>query len=140
MSVRVAAVVVEDGRILLARHEKRGETYWVLPGGALEEGETLAQAVVRELREETGLVVTVGRLLFLSDGYRPEAEEVNVTFAAEVVGEVSAWEPPGDTSLRGVRWFAPEELADLDFRPRFKDELLEYLRTGAVRTCYLGRR
>ncbi len=72
MSVRVAAVVARDGRVLLARHEKGGESYWVLPGGAVEPGETLAGALVRELREEAGLEVEVGDLLFVNDGYRPE--------------------------------------------------------------------
>ena len=140
MSVRVAAVVVRDGRVLLARHEKRGECYWVLPGGAVEPGETVAEALVRELREEAGLEIEVGELLFVNDGYRPEAEMVAVYFAAKTKGELPEARRSDEKVLREVRWFAPEELTGLEVRPRIKDELLGYLRTGQVSSRYLGRR
>ena len=140
MSVRVAAVVVRDGRVLLARHEKRGESYWVLPGGGVEPSETVAEALVRELREEAGLEIEVGELLFVNDGYRPEAEMVAVYFAARLKGELPEARRSGEKVLREVRWFAPEALTDLEVRPRIKDELLGYLRTGQVGSRYLGRR
>lgn len=138
--MRVAAVVVRDGRVLLARHHKGGEDYWVLPGGAVEPGETLAEALRRELREEAGLVVEPADVLFLNDGYRPEAETVAVYFAARA--EEASLRPPaaGEPVLREVRWFAPEELDQVDLRPDIKEELLEYLTTGTVRRRYLGRR
>lgn len=58
--VSVKGVVRRDGAVLLARN-RRDE--WELPGGRLEEGEQPAEALVRELREETGLAVRPGRLL-----------------------------------------------------------------------------
>ena len=140
MSVRVAAVLVRDGRVLLARHQKGAESYWVLPGGAVEPGETLAEALRRELREEAALEVEPGALLFLNDGYRPEAETVAVYFAVRVEGTSPRPPAAGEKVLREVRWFAPEELAQLNFRPDIKEELLEYLTTGTVRCRYLGRR
>ena len=60
----VGGVVIRDGRVLLIRRGKepfKGE--WSIPGGHLEWGETIEQAVVRELHEETGLEVRVGELL-----------------------------------------------------------------------------
>lgn len=57
-SVGVGAIVVHEGRVLLIRRAKeplRGR--WVVPGGTVELGETLEEAVVREVREETGIVV-----------------------------------------------------------------------------------
>jgi len=140
MSVRVAAVVTEEGRILLARHEKGGESYWVLPGGAVEPGETLVAALVRELREEAGLEVQPGELLFVNDGYRPEAETVAVYFSARPVGESPGPGLSCEPVLREVRWFALEDLGDLELRPDIRTELLEYLTTGTVRCRYLGRR
>ena len=61
--VGVGAVIVDRGRVVLVKraHEPlKGE--WSLPGGSVEVGETLAEAVVREVFEETGLTVSVGPL------------------------------------------------------------------------------
>ena len=140
MSVRVAALLVRDGQVLLARHEKGGESYWVLPGGEVEPGEALAEALQRELREEAGIEAELGDLLFVNDGYRPEAETVALYFAASVRDELPSAKLPGEKVLREVRWFAAGELADLNLRPDVKEELLEYLTTGTVHCRYLGRR
>jgi mutator protein MutT len=66
--VGVGAVILDHGRVLLARraHEPlKGE--WSLPGGAVEVGETLAEALVREVREETGLEIRVGPVVEVID-------------------------------------------------------------------------
>jgi len=66
--IGVGAVVVDGGRVVLVKraHEPlKGE--WSLPGGAVEVGETLAEAVAREVREETGLEVAVGPVVEVVD-------------------------------------------------------------------------
>jgi ADP-ribose pyrophosphatase YjhB (NUDIX family) len=61
--VRVTGVVIEDDRILLLNQDTDTGRSWSLPGGKVEDGETLAAALVREMRAETGLDVEPGRLL-----------------------------------------------------------------------------
>jgi ADP-ribose pyrophosphatase YjhB (NUDIX family) len=73
-TVAVGAFVLDGERVLLIRRGRPpGEGLWSVPGGKLEPGETLAQAVAREVREETGLVVEVGPLACvverMGDGY-----------------------------------------------------------------------
>lgn len=74
--VGVGGVIIAEERVLLARRGSepmRGE--WSIPGGALEVGESLAEGVMRELREETGLAVRVVELIEALDRILPEPSE-----------------------------------------------------------------
>lgn len=76
-SVGVGGVVILDGKVLLVRRGKeplRGR--WVIPGGTVEPGETLEEALVREMREETGLTVRPGEILLVFDRILREGSEV----------------------------------------------------------------
>lgn len=108
---------MKDGRILLARHQRGGELYWVLPGGAIEDGESAEEAALREVREETGLAISLVRSLFV-DGPR-QAPGISITqprytYLAEIVGGAlrSIVESGGGTEdkghLSGVAWMAFE--------------------------------
>ncbi|MCH7911024.1 MAG: NUDIX hydrolase, partial [Candidatus Hydrogenedentes bacterium] len=86
--VRVAVVVVRGDSILLVRHQKGAASYWLLPGGGVDFGEPLAEALRREVREETCLDVRVGDLILASDSIAPDGSRhvVNLCFEGVVVG------------------------------------------------------
>jgi len=61
---RAAAIIINEGKILLMRRIKNGEEYFSFPGGLVESNETPEQAVVRELKEEFTLEIKIDRLMF----------------------------------------------------------------------------
>lgn len=62
--VTLFIVDVEDDKILMIHRKRDGEVYYVVPGGGVEEGETVVEAAYRETDEETGLVIELGELLW----------------------------------------------------------------------------
>ena len=89
--IRVSALIVRQNpepEILLIRHRRRGRSYSVLPGGKPEPTETLEEAFVREVSEETGFEALMEGLVFLADVIDPHhsTHTVNLIFKAEIVG------------------------------------------------------
>jgi 8-oxo-dGTP pyrophosphatase MutT (NUDIX family) len=131
-----AAIFDEQGRILLTRRTDNGQ--WCLPGGRLESGESVAEACVREVLEETGLTVRVRRLVgvyshsdqlvIYPDGNK--AHIVALHFEADVIGgELGLSDETTDYG-----YFTLQELEGLEFLGRHKERILDTLekRTEAL--------
>lgn len=129
--VRVAAVIPLGGELVLVRHRGLRSAYHLLPGGGVEPGETLESALVREVEEETGLVVRLDRPLLLSDTLAPDGRRhvVNVSFLAERVGGGIATRP-ADPRVEAVDLVAFEALGTLDLRPPMAQALLTAFEEG----------
>lgn len=67
MKVKVRAVVIRDGRLLVSRESRQGVEHLLLPGGRVRAGESISDALIRELAEETGLEVVPQRLLYVAE-------------------------------------------------------------------------
>ena len=110
-TVAVGAFVFDrDGRVLLVeRGQPPGEGLWTVPGGRLEPGETLAQAVAREVREETGLVVEVGTLSCVVERISDDHHFVILDYLARVIGGTLA----AASDVRAAKFVDRDELARL---------------------------
>ncbi len=110
--VAVGAVVVHDGDLLVIKRgnpPSAGE--WSLPGGRVEPGELLVEAVVREVAEETGLEAACGELIGWAERADADGHFVILDFEATVF---ERREPvPGDDAVE-ARWVALSDVADLD--------------------------
>jgi mutator protein MutT len=114
--VGVGGVVVHDGRVLLIRRGKE-PLYgrWVVPGGTVELGERLDEALVREMREETGLEVEPLELLTVFD--RIQRDGARVLYHYVIVDYLCRWlsgEARAASDALEVAWATPEELEHYD--------------------------
>lgn len=123
----VSAVVLRDeaGRVLLVR--KRGTTMWMNPGGKPEQGESAAQCAAREVCEELGVELDVGRLIDLGRHAADAANEADHT----VVAAVFLWPDPVATptpaaEIEEVRWVQPTASGD-DLAPLFTQRIAPLL-------------
>ena len=124
----VGAVIKDaEGRLLLIkRGHAPGAGLWSLPGGRIEPGETDIQALVRELREETGLLVEAGALI---GTVRRPAGDGNVLDIRDYAATVAGGTLRAGDDAADARWVAASELAELPIT----DGLIEALNSwGAL--------
>jgi 8-oxo-dGTP diphosphatase len=109
--VGVGAVIVEDGRVLLVRRGSEPlKGHWTLPGGVLEVGESLAEGVAREVKEETGLEVEAIELVELLDRIYREQDRVRYHYViADYLCRVKGGALRAASDADAVRWIERTE-------------------------------
>ena len=114
IGVGVGAIIVDNrGRLFLARRGPKAKNehgLWEFPGGSVEFGETMADALRREMREEFGIEIAVGKLLDVVDHILEEEKQhwVSPTFLCTIAaGEPHIREPE---KCAEIGWFLPDEV------------------------------
>jgi 8-oxo-dGTP diphosphatase len=141
--IRVSAILRWSGRILLCRHEKGERSYWLLPGGGVNSGESLVAALHRELREEVGVEdeLPVEGPVAIVDSIAPvrsfaQKHVVHIIFSADLSGHSLERVTSRDAAVRGHRLFAVTELDDVVLHPPIQRFLARWRPGDPV--VYLG--
>jgi 8-oxo-dGTP diphosphatase len=122
--IRVSALLRWKGRILLCRHEKPGKEYWLLPGGGVNSGESLVDALQRELAEEIGIdeELPVEGPVAVVDSIAPvrsfaPKHIVHIIFAGDLGGRSLEAVTSQDAAVRGHRLFGVDDLEGVVLHP-----------------------
>jgi len=139
----VSALLRWNERVLLCRHEKPGKEYWLLPGGGVNSGESLVDALHRELREELGIgeEVAVEGPVAIVDSISPVRSfagkhVVHIIFAGDLGGRSLEAVTSRDAAVRGHRLFSLDEHEDVVLHPAIQ-RFVQRWRTGDP-AVYLG--
>jgi 8-oxo-dGTP diphosphatase len=129
-AVAVGIIAVDGERILLVRRgHGPGAGFWSLPGGHVEGGETLHEAVVREMAEETGLECVVDRFLAHGERFGDDPEPFHFVFLDYVVTVLDPERDPvaGDDAAE-ARWVPFDEVGEL----RLVSNMDEFLKDHGI--------
>lgn len=136
MRIAVDAVVEHVGQLLLIEYDDaRLGRHWGLPGGGVEPGERIHDAVRREVLEETGAQVVVGRLLLVNEydpagtgGRYNEDHELRLVFHCTLLDDRPLIEPSlPDPEQIGIGWVAFADLRQIPFFPQIAHRLYDSL-------------
>lgn len=113
-------ILDEQDRMLLVKQQHEDREIWMVPGGGIEEGENAAEAAVREVKEETGLDIELGKMLWHIEEVSERGQRFVNFFTARVAGGTLALgEDPefdGDHQvLRDVRFMDRSEIAEITY-------------------------
>jgi 8-oxo-dGTP diphosphatase len=140
--IRVSAILRRENRILLVRQEKPGREYWLLPGGGVNAGESLVDALRRELAEEIGIDedLPLEGPVAIADSIAPPGAPakhvVHIIFAGHLGGHSLARVASSDAAVRNQRLFDLEEIPGIALHPPIQRFLARWQPGDPV--VYLG--
>ncbi len=130
--------MIEDDKFLLISHRKDGDVYWLLPGGGVEYGESLEEALKREFSEELNITIEIQGLAFVCDSIDPLGSRhiLNIIFYCAHTG--GSYILGDDKRLSGYDFFHVTGLKDVKLFPPINLELIAAVDRSA-HGMYIGK-
>jgi 8-oxo-dGTP diphosphatase len=110
--ISAGAIIVQDSRILLVRYrDNSGNSYLVGPGGGVLSNESIVQAVIREVREETGLEARPYKILFVEDLFSRRYRMIKIWLLCKIIGgQLENTQGAADEGITEVGWYHKDQL------------------------------
>ena len=138
IKIRVAVILIKQGKILLVKHRKENRIYWVLPGGEKEFRESLIECAKREVKEELNLLIDIRKLLYVVDVKLKNLDIIDFFFLGKIIsGNLKLKK---DKRVKDFHYFDILKLDNVNLLPKIADFLKEdYLKKFKDGGKYLGR-
>jgi ADP-ribose pyrophosphatase YjhB (NUDIX family) len=137
MKTRPSAIIIADNKLLTLKYNYNGNTLYAIPGGNLEFGEKLEEALARELEEEIGLEIEVQNLIFIAEVHVQKKDTLHCIFKAKIVSGIPNLNPKETTALE-ICWLPINDLEDYNLYPNIKTEIKEHFLEGKDHQVFLG--
>ena len=128
--LRVAAIITQDNSLLLIAHKKDNNVYWLLPGGGVSYGETLTNALKREVKEELGISINV----IDSISQEERRHIINLCFNCTYKG--GDYIIGKEKRLHNFDYFNKKKLEKLEIFPAINNELIDILDGKGIGEIY----
>jgi len=127
IGIRPATIVIKDEKVLLVSSKYKDEEFYLFPGGGMEFGETIEEAVVRETFEETGVKVKIKDLFHVNEYIYADdwnKRSISMFFIAEVV-EILEPTTDDEGKIKEVKWVKLSKLDNYNIKPKRIVEMIK---------------
>jgi len=130
---RVRAIIIKDNKVLTIKRTKPDETYWVIPGGGVENKETNEEALIREIKEELGVDIKIDKLILEMDSKKIETinQKEYFYFCSIEGGKIGSGEGPEFEKgsryigVHDIEWLNIKDIPSINLRPNKIKEIVK---------------
>lgn len=134
------AFIFFQNKILLCKQKNPPRDFWTLPGGSLEEGETLVNCISREIFEEIGITFEIDKMLFVRELINSSRHRIEFYFLTKKLDDKNIYQKITPCNeIKEVRFFSIEELKSVNLKPNCLSDLIqEIIDKPNISPRYLG--